>query len=65
MFIPGFMLVGFALGISIASVIAIVLSDVPQSDAGSAAGVQSTGLQLSSAVGIAVYGVAFYGGDRR
>ena len=60
-FIPGFMLVGFALGISIASVIAIVLSDVPQPDAGSAAGVQSTGLQLSSAIGVAVYGVAFYG----
>ena len=59
--IPGFMLVGFSLGISIAAVVAIVLSDVPQSDAGSAAGVQSTGLQLSSAIGIAVYGVAFYG----
>jgi MFS family permease len=60
-FIPGFMLVGFALGISIASVIAIVLSDVPLADAGSAAGVQSTALQLASAIGIAVYGVAFYG----
>lgn len=59
--IPGFVLVGFSLGISIAAVVAIVLSDVPQSDAGSAAGVQSTGLQLSSAIGIAVYGVAFYG----
>lgn len=59
--VPGFMLVGFALGISIASVVAIVLSDVPPSDAGSAAGVQSTGLQLASAIGIAVYGVAFYG----
>lgn len=59
--VPGFALVGFALGISIAAVIAIVLSDVPPSDAGSAAGVQSTGLQLSSAIGIAVYGVAFYG----
>jgi len=59
--IPGFMLVGFSLGISIAAVVAIVLSDVPQPDAGSAAGVQSTGLQLSSAIGIAVYGVAFYG----
>lgn len=58
--IPGFVLVGFSLGISIAATVAIVLSDVPRSDAGSAAGVQSTGLQLSSAIGIAVYGVAFY-----
>ena len=33
----------------------------PRICAGSAAGVQSTGLQLSSAIGIAVYGVAFYG----
>jgi MFS family permease len=58
--VPGFVLIGFALGISIAAAIAIVLSDVPVRDAGSAAGVQSTGLQLSSAIGIAVYGVAFY-----
>ncbi len=60
-FLPGFMLIGFALGIAIAAVLAIVLSDVPGADAGSAAGVQATGLQLASAIGIAVYGVAFYG----
>jgi MFS family permease len=59
--VPGFVLVGFALGISIAAAVAIVLSDIPASDSGSAAGVQSTGLQMSSAIGIAVYGVAFYG----
>jgi MFS family permease len=55
-FLPGFMLIGFALGIAIAAVLAIVLSDVPGADAGSAAGVQATGLQLSSAIGIAFYG---------
>jgi MFS family permease len=59
--LPGFMLIGLALGIALAAVLAIALSDVPAADAGSAAGVQATGLQLSSAVGIAVYGVAFYG----
>jgi MFS family permease len=59
--VPGIALLGFALGISIASGMALVLSEVPQSFAGSASGVQSTGLQLSSAIGIAVIGVAFYG----
>ena len=59
--VPGIVLVGFSLGVSITAVTAIVLSDVPVADAGSAAGVQSTGLQLSSAVGIAVSGVAFFG----
>lgn len=59
--VPGIVLVGFALGVSITSVTAIVLADVPIADAGSAAGVQSTGLQLASAVGIAVSGIAFFG----
>ena len=59
--VPGFVLIGFSLGISITAATAIVLSDVPGADAGSAAGVQATGLQLASAVGIAVYGVAFFG----
>ena len=59
--VPGVMLLGFGLGISIASGIAIVLGDVPHANAGSAAGVQSTGLQLAGAVGIALYGIAFYG----
>lgn len=60
-FIPGFMLLGYSLGIGIAAGIAIVLSDVPHADSGAAAGVQATGLQLASAIGIAVYGVQFYG----
>ena len=59
-FIPGFMLLGFSLGISISAGVAIVLSNVPQSDSGAAAGVQATGLQLSSSLGIAVFGVPFY-----
>jgi MFS family permease len=59
--LPGVVLLGFGLGISIASGIAIVLGDVPHANAGSAAGVQATGLQLAGAVGIALYGIAFYG----
>lgn len=59
--VPGVVLLGFGLGISIASGIAIVLGDVPHANAGSAAGVQATGLQLAGAVGIAIYGIAFYG----
>ena len=59
-FVPGIMLLGLALGISIACSIAFVLAEVPHANAGSASGVQATVLQLSGAVGIAVYGVAFY-----
>ncbi|MEY4131611.1 MAG: hypothetical protein RLZZ31_1735 [Actinomycetota bacterium] len=59
-FIPSFALLGFALGISIASTIAIVLSDTPQEHAGSASGVQATGSQLAGSLGIALYGVIFY-----
>ena len=51
---------GFGLGVSIAAGVAIVLGEVPHANAGSAAGVQSTGLQLAGAIGIAVYGIAFY-----
>lgn len=58
---PGIALLGFGLGVSIASGMAIVMSDVPAEHAGSASGVQATGLQLASAVGIAVYGLLFYG----
>lgn len=58
---PGIALLGGGLGVSIASAIAIVLSEVPHANAGSASGVQATGMQLASAVGIAVYGIFFYG----
>ncbi len=58
---PGLVLLGFSLGISIAATIAITLADIPEANAGSASGVQSTVLQLASAVGIAVFGIAFFG----
>ncbi|MCD9622878.1 MFS transporter [Rhabdothermincola salaria] len=59
--VPGLVLLGFALGISISATVAITLADVPEVSAGSASGVQSTVLQLASAVGIAVYGIVFFG----
>lgn len=59
--LPGLVLVGFALGISVAGTMAITLADVPEASAGTASGVQSTVLQLASAIGIAVYGIVFFG----
>jgi MFS family permease len=59
--VPGLILLGFALGISISATIAITLADVPEASAGSASGVQSTVLQLASAIGIAVFGIVFFG----
>lgn len=59
--VPGLILLGFALGISISASIAITLGEIPGAEAGSAAGVQSTVLQLASAVGIAVFGMVFFG----
>jgi MFS family permease len=59
--LPGIVLLGFASGISIASAMAIVLHDVPARYAGAAAGVQSTSLQLAGAVGVAFFGMVFYG----
>ena len=45
-----------------------MLGDVPHENAGSASGVQSTGLQLAGSVGIAIYGImlasAIYWPDR-
>jgi MFS family permease len=59
--LPGIAVLGFASGISIASTMSIVLHEVPPAYAGAAAGVQSTSLQLSGAVGIAFFGMVFYG----
>lgn len=59
--LPGIALLGFASGISLAATMSIVLHEVPPQYAGSAAGVQSTSLQLAGAVGVAVLGMVFYG----
>ena len=59
--VPGMLLLGFSLGIAIAAGIAVTLRDVPEEQAGAASGVQQTVQQLTSSVGIAVFGVVFYG----
>jgi MFS family permease len=59
--IPGIGLTGFAVGVVMAAATSIVLHEVPPRFAGSAAGVQSTSLQLAGSVGIAFFGMVFYG----
>ncbi len=59
--IPGIGLTGFAVGVVMAAATSIVLHEVPPKFAGSAAGVQSTSLQLAGSVGIAFFGMVFYG----
>ncbi len=58
---PGIGLTGFSVGVTMAAITAIVLHDVPHRYAASAAGVQSTSLQLAGSVGIAFFGMVFYG----
>ena len=48
-------------GRHMAAATSIVLHEVPPAVAGSAAGVQSTSLQLAGSVGIAFFGLVFYG----
>jgi MFS family permease len=59
--VPGMLLLGFSLGIAIAAGIAVTLRDVPEAQAGAASGIQQTIQQLTSSVGIALFGIVFYG----
>jgi MFS family permease len=59
--VPGIGLTGFAVGVVMAAATSIVLLEVPPRVAGSAAGVQSTSLQLAGSMGIAFFGLVFYG----
>jgi MFS family permease len=59
--IPGIGLTGFSVGVVMAAATSIVLHEVPPEMAGSAAGVQSTSLQLAGSMGIAFFGLVFYG----
>jgi len=59
--VPGIGLTGFSVGVIMAAATSIVLHEVPPAVAGSAAGVQSTSLQLAGSVGIAFFGLVFYG----
>jgi MFS family permease len=59
--VPGIGLTGFSVGVVMAAATSIVLHEVPPEVAGSAAGVQSTSLQLAGSIGIAFFGLVFYG----
>jgi EmrB/QacA subfamily drug resistance transporter len=59
--VPGLVAAGLGLGAVIAPLADIVLSGVPEQEAGSASGVFNTGLQLGNSIGIAVIGVIFFG----
>ncbi len=60
--VPGLALVGFGIGAVLVPLSSTVLAGVDQRLAGSAAGVLSTAQQVGGAVGVAVIGVAFFGG---
>jgi MFS family permease len=59
--IPALAIDGAGMGFAIAPLATIVLSRVTPQHAGAAAGVLSTGAQVSGAVGVAAIGVIFFG----
>jgi len=61
MFIPGLLITGTGMGLIMAPIFAVTLTDVDVRHAGSASGVLNTIQQLGGAIGIAVVGVIFFG----
>ncbi|MEV4443487.1 MFS transporter [Streptomyces sp. NPDC049577] len=59
--VPSLVVVGLGMGLVVSPVVDLVLSGVPERDAGSASGVLNTALQLGAAAGVAVLGVLFFG----
>jgi EmrB/QacA subfamily drug resistance transporter len=57
--VPGLALAGLGLGTVIAPLANVILADVAEQDAGSAAGVLNTGFQLGNSIGLALMGVVF------
>jgi EmrB/QacA subfamily drug resistance transporter len=60
-FIPGLLTMGIGMGLVMAPIFAVVLTDVDPRHAGSASGVLNAVQQLGGAVGIALIGVIFFG----
>ena len=60
-FIPGFLITGLGMGLVMAPVFAVVLTDVNPRDAGSASGVLNAIQQLGAAIGVALVGVILFG----
>ncbi len=60
-FTVAFLIAGAGLGLFIAPVINIVLAGIHSDAAGSASGVLATGQQIGGALGVALFGVIFFG----
>jgi EmrB/QacA subfamily drug resistance transporter len=59
--IPGLMVIGAGMGLGIAPLASIALSEIPPADAGSASGTLSTMQNVGNAIGVAVIGVVYFG----
>lgn len=60
-FAPGLLVTGLSMGLIMAPIFALVLTDVDPRHAGSASGIMNAVQQLGSAIGIALIGVIFFG----
>src|SRR5450432_1208985 len=60
-FVPPFLLYGIGVGLAIAQLANIVLSDIPEDKAGLASGATNTLRQLGASLGIAVIGAVLFG----
>ena len=60
-FVPPFLLYGAGVGLAIAQLANIVLSDIPPEKAGAASGANNTIRQLGASLGIAVIGAVMFG----
>jgi len=60
-FLPPFLLYGFGVGLAIAQLSNIVLSDIPGDKAGVASGANNTIRQLGASLGIAIIGAVLFG----
>jgi EmrB/QacA subfamily drug resistance transporter len=62
--VPGLMLIGLGMGLGIAPLTTIILSDIRPDQAGAASGMLSTMQQVGNAIGVAVISVVFFGALR-
>jgi EmrB/QacA subfamily drug resistance transporter len=59
--VPALAVMGLGLGLVVAPLADFVLAEVPPGSAGSASGLQTTMIQVGSAIGVALLGVIFFG----
>jgi EmrB/QacA subfamily drug resistance transporter len=60
-FVPGLLITGAGMGLVMAPIFAVVLTDVDHKHAGSASGILNAVQQLGGAIGIAAIGLVFFG----